>query len=240
MFNKFSTESIQHLLMTEDLAAKRIEFEAGQTIHEATDPADQFYFIESGEVRLFHVAREGAARLLDILGRGDWVGTAALARLPLQGKRAVAVSDSVIWSIPSDILLSRLGNHSELAAELIETMAQRLQDAWSDTNHLMVDDCRLRLIRTLLRFSTSSAASPAPQGVVLRITHAQLAQAVGAARETISVYLTELRQKNIVRTGRNRLFFDPRQLRELETGNALTEHEKYEVAGSAELVGHNN
>jgi CRP-like cAMP-binding protein len=42
-----------------------------------------------------------------------------------------------------------------------------------------------------------------------------LAQAVGAARETISVCLTELRRQNIVSTGRNQLKFDPRRLEQM-------------------------
>ena len=45
------------------------------------------------------------------------------------------------------------------------------------------DDCRSRLVKTLLRFSKSAAAKKIPEGVVLKITHAQLAQAVGAARK---------------------------------------------------------
>ena len=47
---------------------------------------------------------------------------------------------------------------------------------------------------------------------MLRITHQQLAQAVGAARETISLALTQLRQQKLLRTGRNQLFFNPEVL----------------------------
>lgn len=79
----------------------------------------------------------------------------------------------------------------------------------------MFDDCNQRLIDTLVRFSRSAAATPQGDGgVVLRITHQQLAQAVGAARETISLALTQLRQRNLLRTGRNRLFFKPEALQQ--------------------------
>jgi CRP-like cAMP-binding protein len=37
--------------------------------------------------------------------------------------------------------------------------------------------------------------------VILWMTHEQLAQAVGAARETVSLALTQLRQANVLRTG---------------------------------------
>ena len=44
----------------------------------------------------------------------------------------------------------------------------------------------------------------------------QLAQAVGVARETVSLALTQLRHQNLLRTGRNQLFFDPEALRRFQ------------------------
>ena len=64
----------------------------------------------------------------------------------------------------------------------------------------------------LIRFSHSSAASRDGSGVVLRITHEQLAQAIGVARETVSLALTEMRRLNLVRTGRNQLMYNPDEL----------------------------
>ena len=58
--------------------------------------------------------------------------------------------------------------------------------------------------------------------VVLRLTHEEIADAVGVARETVSVALMQLRRKNAVKTGRNRLTFSPEQLeRSFSGGRAL-------------------
>jgi CRP-like cAMP-binding protein len=191
---------------------RRLELAAGQIVHEPSDPADVFYVIESGEIRLYDASGEGAARLLDILGANEWFGSEALASLPMYHKRAIAVTRSVVWAVVTDDLRAAVAQQGDLAWPLIETVARRLRLAWSDGSLLAFDDCRARLIKTLLRFSKSPAAHRSEGQVVLCITHAQLAQAVGAARETISVCLTELRQQNLIRTGRNQLTFDPEAL----------------------------
>jgi CRP-like cAMP-binding protein len=116
--------------------------------------------------------------------------------------------------VPVEKLMDLLSRKPGAAAELIRQLAARLQAAREDASRFVFDDCSARLIKTLLRFSATAAATPQENGhVVLRITHRQLAEAVGAARETISLALTQLRQRNLLRTGRNRLMFCPESLR---------------------------
>jgi|HubBroStandDraft_5_1064220.scaffolds.fasta_scaffold238733_2 CRP-like cAMP-binding protein len=195
-----------------------IEYSAGQVVYEPNDSAKWFYVIESGEIRLYHANGQSTMRLLDILGRADWLGIEVLGKFPTYGKKAVAIAPAVLWAISAADLHEILAQHSELAIWLVEGMAQKLEQAWSDGSRMIFDDCRHRLVQTLLRFSHSPAAQATADGVLLRITHKQLAQAVGAARETISVCLTELRKLNVVLTGRNQLRFDPRRLEQLESG----------------------
>jgi hypothetical protein len=44
------------------------------------------------------------------------------------------------------------------------------------------------------------------------MTHAQLAEAIGVARETVSTCLIQLRHENLVQTGRNCINFNPLDL----------------------------
>jgi CRP/FNR family transcriptional regulator len=210
---------------------KRISCDAGTVIHESDSPADSFFLIETGEVRIYHVKESGASRVVDILGPGDWFGTAVLAHLPTFGKRAVAIQSSIVWKISADELRRELTRHGDIALSLLKSIAARLLDAWNHDSAMIAQSCKTRIIKTLLRFSTSSAAESAPpestgaestQGesapgeITLHMTHAQLARVIGAARESVSACLTELRHKKIIRTGRNKLKFNPQRLRELE------------------------
>lgn len=203
------------------LGTLRTEVREPTILFEPTASADTLYFIESGQVRLYQIGFDDSTRLADILGPGDWFGIAALAGAATYGNRAVVMTRSVLWALPADQLLQLLGRDPSIALEMVGQLATRLEAANDAAARMMFDDCNQRLVQTLLRFSRTAAATPLEDGgVVLRITHQQLAQAVGAARETVSLGLTQLRQRNLLRTGRNRLLFNPQVLEQFSKRTA--------------------
>lgn len=210
---QFAGSTIASVFSNPAMGARRMDVAGDTTLFEPGTSADQLYFIESGQVRLYQIGSDGSTRLSDILGPGDWFGIAALARAATYGDRAVTVNSASLWTLSAEQLFELLRREHGVAVELIGQLAGRLETANEDAARLMFDDCNQRLIHTLVRFSRTAAATLQDDGgVVLRITHQQLAQAVGAARETISLALTQLRQRNLLRTGRNRLFFNPEAL----------------------------
>ena len=203
--------------------ARRTEVSEPTALFEPDTAANNLYYIESGQVRIYQIGADGSARLADILGPGEWFGVSALAQSSTYGGRAMVVSPSVLWVVPGQRLLEVVTQEPRMAAELISQLAIRLRAAHDAAALLVFDDCNQRLIQTLLRFSRTAAATPQEGGeVVLSITHQQLAQAVGAARETVSLALTQLRQRNLLRTGRNRLFFNPEALQQFCQRKAAT------------------
>lgn len=193
-----------------------LSFTSNERVYEPQDPATYIYYIRSGEVRTFQVGDDGDGRLLEILGPGEWFNPAAFSTDQACGHRAIAATHSSIIRVPADRLLAELTRNAPAAGVLLKQFAERLQRAREDAASLVFCDCNERLIRTLLQLSQTVAATARPDGVELRITHLQLAQAVGAARETVSLALTDLRKQNLLRTGRNKLYFDPQVLRDLQ------------------------
>ena len=219
--------AVDELLSQPALEARQVEATTGTTLFEPGTAARHVYFVHSGQVRVYQPGPDDSARLLEILGPGDWFGVAALAGSATYGNRAVAVSTVVLSEVPADKWLETLSQQPALAADWVGRLAGKLVAAREDAACLVFDDCNQRLIKTLLSFSRSAAATPHPEGVVLRITHQQLAQAVGAARETISLALTQLRQQKLLRTGRNQLFFNPEVLEKFSRrGTTLTPDEQ--------------
>ena len=218
--------------------AKQLELTAGTGVFEPSTSADNIYFIHTGQVRVYQVGPENELRLIEILGPNDWFGSAALANTRAYGVRAVAVTRAVVSEVSGDKWQNALGSNPEVMSEVVGQLARRLQGAIEDAGRLVFDDCNERLVKTLLRFSHSAAATrrEGDGEVTLRITHAQLAQAVGAARETISLALTHLRQRDLLKTGRNQLFFNPDVLRQACKSNGNGAPQQATPANEAEAA----
>lgn len=206
-----ATDALRQVFEDPDAHPQRIVLRRDQQVYQPADPAEHVFYVTRGQVRLFHTPA-GGDRLIGILGPGDWFGCVALARGSRLTHRAVVAAPTILIRSHAERFLEALARHPAATIELSRNLAQKVMCAHEDAAGLIFEDCTERLVKTLLRFSTSAAAQRIPEGVVVRVTHEQLAQAIGVARETVSVTLTQLRQQQLVQTGRNRLTFDPANL----------------------------
>jgi CRP/FNR family cyclic AMP-dependent transcriptional regulator len=230
---QFTASATAEIFQDPTLGARRANVTAGAVLFETEDAPANVYYIHRGQVRLYQPGPEGEQRLVEILGPDEWFGIAAFAKANRYGVRAVVVAPAVISEVRADQLMAMLRNKPEALFEINRQLAAKVQTSRDEAANLIFQDCNSRLIDTLVRFSRSAAATQQEDGVVLRITHHQLAQAVGVARETVSLALTQLRQRNLLRTGRNQLFFNPDSLRQtnggrniaVKTGNGTNGHQ---------------
>jgi CRP/FNR family transcriptional regulator len=209
------TSPLSALIDDPVFGAQRLRIARGGMLHGETDPATDLFFIESGQIRTTHPGPDGASRLVDVLGVHDWCGVAVLAGEATYGVRATAFKESVIWKIPVQRLLAGFEARPDVLAAINRDVARSLIQARDQIHGLIFDDCNKRIIRALIRLSDSAASTPREDGVVLHMTHSELADAVGAARETVSLSLTQLKNQNLLQTGRSQMFFKPEDLRRL-------------------------
>jgi CRP/FNR family transcriptional regulator len=215
---------LARLLREPGVQAHRIVVPAKAAIYQPGDPARNLYYIHEGQVRTYQVAPSGSRRLIEILGADGWCGAAALARSEHYGETAETVVPTQLSIVAVDRLFAHLAGDPAASAELIRQLARKLSSFREDAGGLVFEDCNHRLVRTLVHLSESPAATPSPEGVVVRITHQQLAQKVGVARETVSLALAQLRRRNLLRTGRNQLIFRPQTLRDWKPASSNGAH----------------
>lgn len=216
MFDNGATASL-NIFTDPQTGGQTINAGNNDVIYYPDSVADSVYYIHRGQVRLYSVKSRDTSRLVEILGPGQWFGAASLAGQKTHQMRAVAVAGVVLTQVRTERLLASLANNPTQYAELTRQLAFKLMAQTDEASRLVFEDCNHRLISALLKFSQSAASTQREDGVVLRITHDQLAQAVGVARETVSLALTQLRQQNLLRTGRNQLMFNPESLKRFAT-----------------------
>ena len=193
--------------------ASRVEHRVAEILCEPHHAADLVYYIQEGQVRVHHIGRDNTERFSAILGPGDWVGMAGLAARPIYCCRARVFAKSIVWHIPATALHDALAKTPKIAACVVTQLAERLLESFEAASRLVFHGTDRRLVQTLIDFSSSAAAVTDDDGVVLQMTHNELAQAVGAARETVSLVLMDLRERNLIRTARNWLAFNPQVLK---------------------------
>src|SRR5207249_3687101 len=155
-----ATSLFNELVANPNVGARRMSIAPGTVLYEPETAANNLYYIHRGQIRTYHVGQDHYGRLIDILGPDAWFGEAALAKQTSYGEQAIAVVPSVVSEIPAERFLSLLLSQPRAAVEVYRQLAAKLTAAREDAAGLVFDDCHSRLLKALVRFSRSAAATP--------------------------------------------------------------------------------
>ena len=175
------------------------ELSKGDALYLVGDPADTVYRIVEGLLKLSVTIASGKERILAVAGPGEPVGAIA-ADQPRYLENAAALSPRVlVRSVPRDDA-ERLLDHElsrATGAQLVRAY-QALEDA-----ELPVP---ARLARALLRLGARFGTSSDDGSIrlTLPLTHENFAAMVGAARETTTAVLGEMRDEGVISGTRGR------------------------------------
>lgn len=173
-------------------------------------PADHLYRVKAGLVRLFTVDDDGAGVTLRYVKQGGYFGEEVLAQ---RARRyfAEAVTPSTVEVVEPDHLDPQEHRH------LSERLALALDSMGRSLHRLAGKPLRARVAAEILELSDSDLAGRGADGAaVVRITHDDLATAVGSVRETVTKVIGELVRLGGIRAGYGKITVrDARILREV-------------------------
>lgn len=99
-------------------------YRKGKRLYLEGEPADAFYIILSGWVKLFHVTKEGEEVNLAVLTKDCITGENALFEQDCFTSSAQIVEEAEIISIPLSLLKERLRSDNQLAFNMMTSMVQ--------------------------------------------------------------------------------------------------------------------
>ena len=184
------------------LSSSMVEYEMrrGEVLFREGDSGDRLYVVTDGKVKLGRTSADGRENLLAILGPGQMFGELSLFDPGPRSATVTAVTDCTLQSLGSDELLRWLDGRPEVARGLLTQLAGRLRRTNDVVADLVFSDVPGRVAKALLDLA-SRFGRVADDGVHVHhdLTQEELAQLVGASRETVNKALADFASRGWLR-----------------------------------------
>ncbi len=188
-----AAEALKGMMSRRDLGRGVVLFTEG-------DPGDRLYIIVDGKIKLGRASGDGRENLLAILGPGEMFGELSLFDPGPRNATATAVADTTLLGVGTDDLASWLEGRPDVAQQLLRALARRLRRTNEALADLVFSDVPGRVAKALLDLS-ERFGSPTDEGlrVAHDLTQEELAQLVGASRETVNKALADFAARGWLR-----------------------------------------
>ena len=172
----------------------------GEDLFREGDPGDALHVVTDGKVKICRAAADGRENVIAILGPGDLVGELAIFDSQQRAATATAVVDTTLVTLADADFRDWLAEHPTVAPSLLRALAIRLRQTNETMADLVFTDVPGRLAKTLLGLAERFGR---PEGEGVRVEHdltqEELAQLVGASRETVNKALSEFATRGWLR-----------------------------------------
>ncbi len=168
--------------------------------------ADMAYFIEDGLVKLTRTISAGGRIILSICGPGHLIGEEALSgEGHTYHTEAEVLSPATLYRIPREPLKRLVASNHELAMALIGHLLEHKLVLAEKVELLCLHDVEYRILHYLAELSKLVKPLDNGEGYPLPITQLELADLIGATRETTSTTLNQLERRGLLKLSRRLL-----------------------------------
>lgn len=176
--------------LMESMTTSRLD--RGNILFREGDQGDRLYVIGEGKIKLGLTSVDGRENLLAILGPGEMFGELSLFDPGPRTATATAIAETQLLALGHEDLDSFLLGRPAVAANLLTALARRLRRANETLADLVFTDVPGRVAKALLDLSIRFGR-PAEDGILVAhdLTQEELAQLVGASRETVNKALAD-------------------------------------------------
>jgi CRP-like cAMP-binding protein len=185
-------------------------------------PADSIYFLEDGLVKLTRTNHSGGRIILAICGPGQMIGEEVLGNnSATYYAEAEVLSQSSLLRLPREAMLRTMTSNPELGNALVSFLLERKLALAQKVELLCLHDVEYRILFYLAELSKLVKPQDDGEGYQLPITQLELADLIGATRETTSTTLNQLERRGLVKLSRRLLTVpSPMTLRTAATAKA--------------------
>lgn len=191
-----------------------VKIAKGSILFKEGDDGEHLYVIIDGKLKLGTSSGDGRENLLSILGPGEMFGELSLFDPGPRTSTATAVTDAKLLSLSHEKVIPWLKQNPEVSLQLLTRLSQRLRRTNEAVGDLVFSDVPGRVAKALIdlgdRFGKTTA-----EGLLVNhdLTQEELAQLVGASRETVNKALADFAGRGWLKLdGRSVLITDVERL----------------------------
>lgn len=168
----------------------------GKMIYGQQDQAEVIFILKLGRVQLYRLTSEGKKLEIAVLEKGTFFGDMPLLGQRLQHVFAEALTDCLICVMSRPDVERLIIRYPQVALRMLNVISDRLTEAEQRLETLAFQNVPARLAATLVRLA---------EGDTVRMTHQELAETIGAYRETVTKTLDGFQREGLVVLGRTRI-----------------------------------
>lgn len=196
LFAALDDDAAEALLST----MTRTKIARGQELFHEGEQGDSLHVITAGKVKLGRRSADGRENLLAILGEGEMLGELSLFDPGPRTATATAIADTELVGLSHPDMTAYLGTRPEIAMTMLSALAARLRRTNEALGDLVFTDVPGRVAKALLDLSRRFG-QPSSEGTLVAhdLTQEELAQLVGASRETVNKALADFSSRGWIK-----------------------------------------
>jgi len=177
------------------------KYHKGEVLFSAQEKANGFFYVESGEIRVYKMDENGREVEVVRLGPGDFLGEAIVFVSSEFPFFAQAVKDSMVLFFDKTTILREMEREPSVAKFFVNLLASKCVVLSRRIESLGLHTVRQRLIQYLL-----SSCSGNQQCIIeLKVKKSELVKILGTISETLSRNLKQMQKEGFIEVEGNRI-----------------------------------
>ena len=174
-------------------------FPAGAIIFMEGQPARGVYVVRSGRVKLLTTNSEGRTLILKIAKPGDALGLNSVITGRPYDVTAEILQPTELAFIPRADFLNFITKHGDACLHFASLLSQDCREAYEVARSIgLCQSVSERMAKFLLDWISNGPSTKDPMRVTLALTHEEIAQLIGASRETVTRTLSEFKKQRTI------------------------------------------
>ena len=202
LFSSLQRDAVHAL--TSEMEHRR--YKKGEIIVREGEKASAFTVIREGSAKAYRITPDGREQILYIFPANDYFGARFLFTEERVPYTVEALEPTTVCILNKTNFANLLAEHSQVAIEIIEAMANRMSRLESAMQSMGGRNADMRIASLLLEFKESYGHYNGNfLEITLPLSREGLANYLGIARETLSRKLTQFEEEGIILAVGNRV-----------------------------------